>query len=202
MNLNCFGKIAGVVVLSLGLTACIDAKVDVEVTSQTTAKATMTQVMASEFYAMIKADQAKADADASSDDSFCVDGTLSENDDGSATCVMVEEGPFATLTLGEKESAVIFTPDGADRVRVSLPTADMKSEIGADDSMDEETRQMVEAFFSGHSVTVRFAGLEVVDTNMELSADKTSAETVIPFLDLINGTTDLPDELYAVVRTK
>jgi hypothetical protein len=37
---------------------------------------------------------------------------------------------------------------------------------------------------------------------MDLSSDKKSAETVLPFLDLINGTSDLPDELYAVVRAR
>ena len=36
---------------------------------------------------------------------------------------------------------------------------------------------------------------------MTLSADKTAAEIKIPFLDLINGTAKLPEELYAVVQT-
>jgi hypothetical protein len=35
---------------------------------------------------------------------------------------------------------------------------------------------------------------------MTLAGDGKSAEQVIPFLDLINGTAELPDELYAVVR--
>jgi hypothetical protein len=59
---------------------------------------------------------------------------------------------------------------------------------------------MVDAFFTGHNITVRFAGKEVVETNMTLSADKTAAEQILPFVDIINGTTDLPDELYAIVR--
>jgi hypothetical protein len=61
---------------------------------------------------------------------------------------------------------------------------------------------MIEAFFKDHAITLHFAGLEVTDTNMTLSADQKSAEQVIPFLELIAGTADLPDELYAVVRVQ
>ena len=66
--------------------------------------------------------------------------------------------------------------------------------------MDAETRKMVEAFFTGHAITVRFAGAEVTETNMTRTADGKAAEQVIDFLALINGTADLPEELYAVVR--
>lgn len=48
---------------------------------------------------------------------------------------------------------------------------------------------------------IRIKGKEVTDTNMTLAADKKSAEIVIPFLDLINGTVELPDEIYATVKT-
>ena len=203
MKLKTLGKLAAMLVLGAALTGCIDADVDVKLTSATTAKATMTQVMGADFYSMVKmsAEQAAADTNANNDeDQFCAKGELTENKDGTATCVIVEEGKFADLTMGSKDETVVFTPAGPGLVRVSLPTADMKSEIGADDAMDEETKKMVEAFFTGHGVTVRFSGVEVTETNMTLSADKTSAEQKIPFLDLINGTAELPDELYAVVR--
>ena len=36
---------------------------------------------------------------------------------------------------------------------------------------------------------------------MTISDDKSTAEIKIPFLDLINGTANLPEELYAVVKT-
>jgi hypothetical protein len=55
--------------------------------------------------------------------------------------------------------------------------------------------------FDGHFVTIRISGKSISDTNMTLNADKTAAEIKIPFLDLINGTAKLPDELYAVVST-
>lgn len=200
MGLKSIGKLAAMLVLGSALAGCIDAKVEVAVTSPTTAKATMTQVMGADFYTMIKQSMAETANDPNAEAEFCDGGTITEHADGSATCLIEEEGPFADLTLGEDETAIAFTSAGPDLVRVSLPTADMKREIGADEAMDAETRQMVEAFFTGHAITVRFSGAEVTETNMTLSADKTSAEQVIPFLDLINGTVELPDELYAVVR--
>lgn len=200
MTLKTIGKLAGAVLISAGLAGCIDATVDVEVTSDTTAKATMTQEMGADFYTMIKASAAE-DETASSDD-FCAEGELTENSDGSATCVITSEGAFADLTFGEDEEAVTFAPAGPNLVRVALPMEEMKGELGADETLDEETQQMIEAFFAGHAVTVRFSGVEVVESNMEISADKTTAEEVIPFLDLLNGTAELPDELYAVVRTR
>lgn len=200
MNLQSIGKLAAGLMLAGTLAGCIDADVDVALTSATTAKATMTQTMGADFYSMVKMSAAEAPADAPKDDQFCAEGELTENPDGTATCVIVEDGAFANLTFGSQEPTITFTPAGPGLVRIALPTAQMKDEIGADETMDEETTKMVEAFFAGHGVTLRFSGAEVTDTNMTLSDDKTSAETTIKFLDLLNGTGDLPDELFAVVR--
>ncbi|MCW5722762.1 MAG: hypothetical protein KIS86_16620 [Devosia sp.] len=197
MSLKTLGTLAATLVLGAALTGCIDADVTVEITSATTAKATLTQIMSADIYAMVAM---SADSGEESGDSFCAEGELTENADGSATCVVTEEGTFADLSMGKGEGAMVFTSAGPGLVRVALPTAEMKAEIGADDEMDEETRQMVEAFFTGHSITIRLSGAEVVDTNMTLAADRRSAETVLPFLDLINGTAELPEELFAVVR--
>ncbi len=202
MALNWVVRLAGMLVLAGALAGCIDAKVDVAVTSMTTAKAVMTQVMAPEFYTMVKTNAAQAGTDAPAEDEFCAKGELTENADGSATCVLTEEGPFAGLTMGNAQKTITFTPAGPGLVRVALPTVDMKSEIGVDEGMDEETKQMIEAFFKGHGITLHFSGLEVTDTNMTLAPDRKSAEQMIPFLDLINGTANLPDELYAVVRVQ
>lgn len=201
MDVKWGGRLAGVLLLATGLAGCIDAKVDIQITSPTTAKAVMTQVMGADFYAMVKlnAEQAGPNTPAA-DDEFCAKGMLTENPDGGATCVITEQGEFAHLTLGNEKKTVTFTAAGPGLVRVALPTADMKREIGADEPMDEETRKMVEAFFTDHALTLHFAGSEITDTNMTLSADKRSAEQIIPFLDLINGTAALPEELYAVVR--
>src|SRR5690606_29267635 len=123
-----------------------------------------------------------------------------ENDDGSAICTIVEEGEFADLDLGQDEGGMTFAPAGPGLIRVALPTADMQAELGAEEQMDEETRQMVEAFFAGRTMTITLSGAEITDTNMTRSADGRRAEQVIPLLDLINGSAGLPEELYAVVR--
>lgn len=201
MILRISGKLAAMLLLGGMLAGCIDADVDVVVTSATTAKATMTQTMGAEFYSMLKMDaEQAADSEAADEDEFCADGMLTENANGTATCTIVEEGAFADLKMGNDEPSIVFAAAGSGLVRVSLPTAEMKAEIGADEAMDEETKKMVEAFFAGHFITLRFAGAEVTETNMTLSADKTAAETKIKFLDLIQGTAELPDELFAIVR--
>lgn len=200
MTLTTIGQLAATLLLGGALAGCIDARVDVALLSETTAKATVTQDMAADFYSMVKMSVEQAGADAPKDDEFCAKGELTENADGSATCVIVEEGPFADLTMGSDEQTIVFTAGGPGLVRVALPTADMQEEIGAGETMDEETRKMVEAFFAGHGVTLVFSGAEIVESNMKIAADKRSAEETIEFLDLINGTGELPDEYYAVVR--
>ena len=199
MFLKALCKLAATTLLGAALAGCIDADVDVELLSATTARATITQVMGADFYAMIKMN-AEGSKGQSEPEEFCATGALTENSDGTATCIIVEEGRFADLTLGAKQEIVQFTPAGRGLVRVSLRTARMKAEIGADEAMDDETRKMVEAFFAGRGATVRFSGLEITDTNMDLSSDGRSAQQKIQFLDLLRGTADLPEEVYAVVR--
>lgn len=199
MTLQFFGRLAGVLALTAGLAGCIDITMDIEVQSETTGKATTTSVMGADFYAMAKTGAASADA--KPEDGFCQEegSVLTENADGSATCVLTLEGSFADLKLEEDDGAS-FTVVSPGVVKVAFKTDDMKGELGTE-GQDEQTKQMMLAFFEGHSIIIRIRGKEVTDTNMTLSADRTSAEVVIPFLDLINGTIELPDELYATVKT-
>lgn len=199
MGLKSIAKLGAVLMLGASLSGCIDATVDVELTSETTAKATLTQIMGADFYAMFKMNNAESD----NPTEFCSEGDLVENADGSATCTLTEEGTFEELAAIEgEENSLFFTPAGPGLVRVALPTGDMMGELGSGADLDPETKQMVEAFFTGHTITIRISGAEVTETNMDLSDDKKSAETELPFLELINGTADLPEELYAVVRAK
>jgi hypothetical protein len=197
MSVKFLGKLAATALLAAGLAGCIDVNIEVAITSPTTAKATMTQVMGADVYAMVKMG---AEGQGASEDSFCAEGELTENADGSATCIITEEGAFADLDLGQDEGGMTFTEAGPGLVRVALPTADMQAELGAEDEMDEETRQMVEAFFEGRTMTIVISGAEIVESNMTISGDKTKAEQVIDMLALINGAADLPEELFAVVR--
>jgi hypothetical protein len=204
MTFQIIGKLAGVAVLTIGLAGCIDATVDVEVQSETNAKATMTQVMGADIYSMVKmgAEQATEGTEPAETEDFCEGGELTEGTDGSATCVISTEGAFADLDFGKDSNPPTFTSAGPGLVKVAFPTADMKAGIGAggEEAMDEETKAMMQAFFEGHSITLRVTGTEIVDGNMTVAGDKKSAELVIPFMDLINGTAELPDEIFAVVK--
>jgi hypothetical protein len=193
-------RLLGAAGLTLALAGCIDATVDVEVLSPTTARATLTQVMGADFYAMVK--MSAEETEGNEADAFCAEGELTEHEDGSATCVIAEEGTFDQLLEGmeSEESGMSFTPAGAGLVRVAFDTTDMAEEVSGEEELDAETRQMMEAFFSGHTITIQVSGREVVETNMDVVDGK--AQKVVPILDLINGTAELPDELYAVVRAE
>ena len=199
MKFTILGKLAGVAALTMGLAACVDMTEDVTVTSETTAKATMTMQMGADIYAMMKSANT---ADAKQEDKFCAkEGEqLTENPDGSATCVAVSEGNFADLKFDEGDSKPTFTVVSPGVVRAAFPTAGMAGDLGKDNS-DPQTAAMMKQMFDGHFVTLRISGKAISDTNMTLTPDKTAAEIKIPFLDLISGTTKLPDELYAVVQT-
>ncbi|RYE07284.1 MAG: hypothetical protein EOP22_18425 [Hyphomicrobiales bacterium] len=196
MNFSTIGKLAGVLALTVGLAGCVDMTQDLKITSATTALATITTTMSADIYPMIKAGAAGEDADP-----FCEEegSTLTENADGSATCVMVSEGNFADLKFDEDDSSSkpTFTanPDGT--VRVAVQTEGMIGELGAE--QDAQTKAMMQQMFEGRFLTLRFGGSQVIETNMD-DVGGGYAEKKMAFLDLINGTIELPEELYAVVR--
>ncbi|MCR6656464.1 MAG: hypothetical protein NVV63_11780 [Opitutus sp.] len=199
MSLNILGKAAGILALTVGLAGCMDVTMEIDVQTETTGKATTTSVMGADIYSMVKAG-AGSDSEKSDDDGFCKEAgaTLTENADGSATCVLVVEGPFAELNGDDgKDDGAKFEVVSPGVVKVSFTTEDMKGELGTE-GQDAETKAMMEQFFEGHSITIRIKGKEVIDTNMTKNGN--TAETVIPFMDLINGTVDLPPELYATVK--
>lgn len=207
MPFRSVAKLALVGALLLALAGCVDAKLDVAVQSQTTAQADLSLVMSAEFYAMIKPPPVKTNGKGETElgpeqNHFCADGVLVENTDGTATCVLHSQGPFDRLALGRHARLLRFTNFGPGLVRVALRTAGLAAELDAKYGRSPEAKQMSEALFSGHQLAIRFSGLEVIDTNMSLSSDKTSAGQAIQFLDVIHGTANLPAELYAVVRVK
>jgi hypothetical protein len=196
MKFALIGKIAGALALTVSLAACVDMTQDIKVTSSTTADLTVTTTMSADIYPMIKAGAAGEDAEP-----FCQEegSTLTENADGSATCVMTSSGAFDELKYDDDDSSSkpVFTtnPDGT--VRVAIETKDMIGDLGAE--QDEQTKAMLQQLFQDRYLTLRFGGAEVVETNMDEVGDG-YAEKKLPFLDLINGTIELPEELYAVVR--
>lgn len=202
MTFQTIGKLTAMLMLGATLTACVDVTADLEVTSETTAKITVTQVMGADFYAMAKTSDENTEDDLPSAKGFCVEGVLTENPDGSASCVLTEEGTFADLSDADSDTEdAQFTAEGPGLVRVTVPAIVITNAIGNQDDLGPETKKMVEAYFAGRTFTVRVSGGDITDTNMTLAKDGKSAEHSIPLLDIINGTTDLPQDLYAVVRT-
>ncbi len=206
MNFALVGRFAGAVALTATLAGCLDMTMDIEVTSETGGRATVTSVMGADIYPMIKAGAAQQQPGQETE-GFCEEegAVLTENPDGSATCVVVSEGSFADLDLDSGDGAK-FEVVSPGVVRLAFDTADMEGGLAAStgaggEELDAETRAMMQAFFEGHSLTLRVRGKRITDTNMTLSGNGTIAEQVIPFLDLLNGTAGLPDELYAVVDT-
>ena len=126
MKLGTIGRIGGVLALTMGLAGCFDMTTDIEVTSPTTAKATVTEVMGADIYSMIKSGQG------SQDDKFCgKEGEkLTENADGTATCVFNSEGAFADLKFGDSGTAPTFTPQADGSIKVAVVTKGMTGDLG------------------------------------------------------------------------
>ena len=195
MKFISIAKIAGALALTFGLAGCIDMTNDIYVTSTTTAKATITSVMAKDIYAMVKAGGNEGE------DPFCKgEGeTLTENEDGSGTCVAISEGEFASLKFDDGGSKPVITSNDDGTVRIAISTKDMMGDLGADS--DPETAAMMKQMFEGHFLTIRFGGPEIVESNMDAAPDSAEyVEIKIPFLGLLDGSAELPDELYAIIR--
>jgi hypothetical protein len=203
MTLKTIARLASVLMLSAGLAGCMDVTAEIEVQSETTGKATTIMTMGAEFYPMIKqAAAAGGEEAAASADAFCAEegDVLTENADGSATCTSVKEGTLAEITAdaeGPNEDTT-FTVVSPGVVRVSFKTSEMSGQVT--EGQDEQTAQMMKAYFEGHNATIRIKGKKIIETNMDTAADG-AAEKVIPFTALFDGTIELPEELYAVVDT-
>jgi hypothetical protein len=59
----------------------------------------------------------------------------------------------------------------------------------------------MKTYFEGHTATIRIKGKRITETNMNKVADNT-AEMVLNFTELLDGTANLPEELFAVVDTR
>jgi hypothetical protein len=195
MKFTLIGKIAGALALTMGLAGCIDMTNDIYVTSATTAKATITSTMSADIYAMVKAGGNQGD------DPFCKgEGeTLTENADGSGTCVVISEGDFTELKFDDSGSKPTIVSQADGTVRIGIPTKDMMGDIGSE--TDAQTQEMLKQMFEGRFLTIRFGGAAIVESNMDAAADSNQyVEIKIPFTELLNGTAVLPEELYAVIR--
>lgn len=209
MDFRILGRLAGVLAVTAGLAGCMDVEAEIEVLSATTGKATTSMTIGADFYPMIK-QMSEAGGEGVKSEPFCAkDGEeLTENDDGSATCVTTKEGELATLTEGEDggpSEDASFTEVSPGVIRVAFKTSDMKSQVaegaGGGSADDAQAMAMIKPYFEGHTISITIKGKKITETNMTASDDGTSATTEIPFNDLLDGKANVPDELYAIVDT-
>lgn len=205
MTLKTLPRLAGILMLSAGLAGCMDVTAEVDVQSETMGKTTTIMTMGADFYPMIKqmAEAGGEGADAS--DAFCTEegDVLTENADGSGTCTTVKEGELATLTSDDDgpNSDTSFTVVSPGVVRVAFKTSEMSSQITHGEEQDPQTAAMMKTYFEGHTATIRIKGKRITDTNMTKVGDN-SAEVVLGFTELLDGTAKLPAEYFAVVDTR
>ena len=209
MNFKILGRLAGVLAVTAGLAGCMDVDAEIEVLSATTGKATTSMTIGADFYPMIK-QMSEAVGEGVNSGPFCAkDGEeLTENDDGSATCVTTKEGDLATITTGDDggpSEDASFTEVSPGVIRVAFKTSEMKSQVaegaGGGSAEDAQAMAMIKPYFEGHTISITIKGKKITETNMTASDDGTSATTEIPFNDLLDGKATVPDELYAIVDT-
>ena len=115
MRVKTIAKLAVTLMLGASLAACVDGTVEVTVTGENSARATITQVMGADFYAMVKRSAEQGEAVT---DDFCGEGELTEHEDGSATCIFTREGTLAEMSnLGDGENGPTLTAELFARLR-------------------------------------------------------------------------------------
>lgn len=185
-------RAAGALVLAAGLAGCIDVSMEIQVVDEANGRGVMTMVMDREFYDM---------SEQQDSESFCEeDGELTVTET-EATCVTITEGSYEDLidSADPNEPVPTVVSQGDGTVRVTFPTAALAEDM-TEDEMDAETLAMMQGFFEGKFMTLKASGGEVVDSNMTVADDGMSASLEIPFLSLMTGEADVPDEAYAVIR--
>jgi hypothetical protein len=208
VNLDAIVRFASPLVLAASLTGCMDLTSEIEVLSDTSARSVSTLSLTQAVYSIVKQEQ-KDGGKAASDKPFCAeDGdVLAESADGGATCTSSKEGDFAAVagSVSPKAGTTTFTTVKPGVVRVAVSTETMTRGMARDQedfkTRDEQARKQMKAAYAGHAITIRIKGRKVIDTNMTITADGV-AQKVIPFESLIDGSANLPDELFAVVETR
>ena len=163
--------------------------------------------MGADIYAMVKAGMAsRAATTPSRRGGFCEEegATLTENADGSGHLRRDRrKATFADLKIDDGDDGAKFDRRVA-RASCKVVVHDRGHEGRARHRRPGRRDQGDDASSSSRatSITIRIRARRSSRPTWTQSPTDKSAEIVIPFLDLINGTAELPDELYAVVKTE
>lgn len=196
MKFTSIAKLGGAAVLSLGLAGCMDITMDIEILSETEARATMTTSMEADIYAMIAAQAEEGD------EGFCDEGELIETGT-TVDCVVTSSGAFDELDFGDEQGGgPAIEAIGNGQVRVSFPTGDLADQVaeGTGGEQEPEMMAMIAQMFEGAYITMRISGGPIVESNMDIAPDGQSASYQIPLTGVMTGEIDLPEELFAIVQ--
>lgn len=192
MKFSHLARLAGITLLAGTLAACMDVDMDIEILTAETGKATMTMTVDSQTYQMISSQE---------DSDFCDEGEVVENEDN-VQCIDVKEGTFAEIfeSSDPDEETPSIEDLGGGKVRVNFPTGDLAASMGEDAGDDPQMQAMMASMFEGKNLSISVSGGEILETNMELAEDGSRATLTIPFVDMMNGEVDVPENAYAVIQ--
>ncbi len=180
---------AAVIGAALGLAGCVDVDVTTEVlgpdlfrvTGATTVQVAMLEMMGGA-------------------ETFCPEGEGQlELVDNLARCHVEQEGSAAQIFQADEGPAPTAQDLGDGTVRVVFPLAQAFAEV-AELREDPTAAQTMLPLVSGHALTFRVAGREIVSSNGEIAADGRSASYRIALESLFDPETVLPEAFETVVR--
>jgi len=186
--------------LPILLAGCVDARLSVEVTSPATASVAVTQEVRAETMIALDVRAGKTNT-VDGFQSFCRGGARTLRAARGVSCTRQASGTFRTI-MGARSMAapVQFASAGPDLVRVSIPIAAVEAQIAAHQPRDADALAALPALLAGRGLTLHVEGGTVVSSNMDIAADLQAADKKISLLGLLQHSSKLPEEYFAVLR--
>ena len=194
MKLLNIAKAAAALLVATGLAGCFDIKFDVSVLDTDKASVTISTTLPREMVNL-------ADVEAGTSEFCNKESELVENET-TYTCIETHEGSFADVfEAGDpNEPQPTIAVVGPRQVKVSFPAGSLKETMNQQSGGDAQAVEMMKQMFTGHAITISIGGGKIIDTNMTRNDAGDTAEYVLPFDALVDGTTEIPDEVFAVVQ--
>jgi hypothetical protein len=194
VKFSIIAKAAAALLIATGLAGCFDVKFDVSVLGTDKASVTISTTLPKEMVNL-------ADIEAGTSE-FCNKENELIESETTFTCIEKHEGTFAEVfeAGNPDEPQPTIAVIGDKQVKVTFPAGSLKEDMSKQTGGDEQALAMMKQMFAGHAITIVIGGGKIIDTNMTKNAAGDSAEYVLPFMDIIEGKPDIPDEVYAVVQ--